>query len=98
VRGPIQGRLRTQWDFTAEQYEALARLAAGLARLFPRIEIEAPRGPDGRVLDRAFAGPEESARFCGIVGHYHLTTEKSDPGPAFDWERVIEAARRHAER
>lgn len=98
VRGPIQGRMRTQWDFTDAQYEALARLAGGLARVFPNLVLEAPRGPDGRVTDRAFASAAESAAFHGVVGHYHLTTDKSDPGPAFDWERFLGEARRERDR
>lgn len=98
VRGAIHGRPRTQWDFTEEQYRALARLSAGLARLFPRIRLDVPRGPDGRVLDRAFGSPEESARFAGVLGHWHLTTDKTDPGPALDWERVLREARAIARR
>jgi N-acetyl-anhydromuramyl-L-alanine amidase AmpD len=94
VRGPIQGRTRTQWDYTDAQYEALACLAGGLARAFPAIALEAPRDAAGRVTTRAFASPAESASFRGVVGHYHLTTDKSDPGPAFDWDRFLAAARR----
>ena len=26
--------------------------------------------------------------FEGILGHYHLTRGKVDPGPAFEWERL----------
>ncbi len=95
VRGAIHGRPRTQWDFTAEQYEALGRLIAACARIFPRLPIEAPRDPaTGRVLDRTLAaGGLDPAAFRGIVGHYHLTEDKTDPGPAFDWERALAAAR-----
>jgi len=28
-------------------------------------------------------------RWSGLVGHYHLTTSKVDPGPAFDWARLL---------
>jgi hypothetical protein len=47
-----------------------------------------------RVLDRAFPSEAASAAFHGVVGHYHLTRDKFDPGPAFDWERFLAAARR----
>jgi N-acetyl-anhydromuramyl-L-alanine amidase AmpD len=93
VRGTIQGRIQTQYDFTDEQYRALAHLAAGLARALPRIALEAPRDEGGRVLDRAFPDAATAAAFEGIVGHDHLQTDKFDPGPAFDWERFLAEAR-----
>ncbi len=94
IRGKIHGRDRTQYDFTDPQYEALGRLAGALARIFPRLRLEAPRNPGGEVRDRIFDTPEEAAAFQGVVGHYHLQSDKYDPGPAFDWERFLEAARR----
>ena len=30
------------------------------------------------------------ARYQGILGHYHVQTNKVDPGPAFQWEQFIE--------
>jgi N-acetyl-anhydromuramyl-L-alanine amidase AmpD len=27
------------------------------------------------------------------VGHYHIQKNKTDPGPAFDWSRIVEGAR-----
>jgi hypothetical protein len=41
------------------------------------------------------AQPPEAA-FGGILGHFHLQTDKRDPGPAFDWERLLAAARSRA--
>src|SRR5262245_57264973 len=38
--GPIHGTTLEQVDFTREQYESLAALAAALVGLFPRIELE----------------------------------------------------------
>ncbi len=38
--------------------------------------------------------PEALAGFEGVIGHYHITKRKIDPGPAFDWERVLGGARR----
>jgi hypothetical protein len=92
VRGEIHGAPFVQHDFTPEQYESLAALAAALARVFPRIELEAPRDLAGRVRTDALSDEEEAA-FRGVVGHYHLQTDKRDPGPAFDWEGVLERAR-----
>lgn len=91
--GSIHGTKLVQYDFTDAQYDALARLLAGLARILPRIRLDAPRDRRGRVttvkLDRSSID-----RFEGVVGHYHLDERKYDPGPAFDWERTLDDARR----
>ncbi len=92
-RGALHGNEYLQYDFTPEQYEALVKLIAGVARVLPRIEPDAPRGADGAVLDRALTD-EEYAEFSGVLGHYHLTRGKIDPGPAFDWDRVLYGVRR----
>ena len=36
---------------------------------------------------------EEFKAFHGILGHYHVTKDKQDPGPAFDWEPFLERVR-----
>jgi N-acetyl-anhydromuramyl-L-alanine amidase AmpD len=48
------------------------------------------------VLDRVLSDEEFSA-FGGILGHFHVQRNKTDPGPAFDWERVLQRAREVAE-
>ncbi len=93
VEGRINSRNLIQYDFTVEQYEALGKLLVTLRRIFPQIAAELPRAPNGEVLDRALGSDEELLRFRGILGHYHVTREKVDPGPAFQWERVLKAAR-----
>ena len=61
--------------------------------MFPRIRLEAPRDQNGEVVDHAL--PEAELRaFDGIVGHFHVQTNKQDPGPAFQWNRVLGEARR----
>ena len=93
IRGPIQGQQLEMYDLTPEQYATLTRLAATLCELFPRIEPEAPRGPDGRVATRALSDAQWQA-FHGILGHDHVTERKADPGPAFDWEWFLQGVRR----
>jgi len=93
IRGQIHGVRLYQRDFTDAQYDALVRLLAGLVRAFPLVRPETPRGADGRVL-RSVLGPREQARaFRGVLAHYHLTRGKVDPGPAFDWRRVLGGVR-----
>ena len=92
VRGSIQGEELVQPSFTRAQLDSLAALTATLVRLFPRIELVVPREADGAVRTTALSAEEASA-FHGILGHYHLQTDKLDPGPAFEWERLLAAVR-----
>jgi len=92
LSGAIHGKQYWQLDFTEQQYHALARLCAALHRVFPRIRLDAPRGPDGAVLTTNL--PEDQLlAFDGIVGHFHVQRNKTDPGPAFQWERLLREAR-----
>jgi N-acetylmuramoyl-L-alanine amidase len=92
VRGTIQGGDLEQHDLTNEQYDALVKLTAGLCRVFPKITPEVPRDASGavetKVLDDA-----RYEEFHGILGHYHVQANKTDPGPAFDWERFLARVR-----
>lgn len=92
VVGEVNGRNLHQYDFTNEQYAALIKLTATLHRVLPNIALEVPRNADGSVRNKVLSS-EELAGWSGLIGHYHITTNKIDPGPAFDWDRVLEGAR-----
>jgi N-acetylmuramoyl-L-alanine amidase len=92
VTGRIQQRTYTQYDFTDEQYRTLTRLLRALSELFPRVALEAPRDAQGAIKLEALSR-EELAAFRGVLGHFHVTTAKQDPGPAFDWARALGGAR-----
>jgi N-acetyl-anhydromuramyl-L-alanine amidase AmpD len=92
VAGVVQGRRLVQAEFTPAQMDALVKLAAGLSRALPRIRPDAPRDAAGRVADAAL-GDAEFAAFQGILGHFHVQTNKVDPGPAFRWEEFLSAVR-----
>jgi len=92
LSGKIHGRTLYQFDFTNEQYAALAKLARGLSGLLPRLRLDAPRDRRG-VVRRDVLTAGELAEFSGVLGHWHVTKEKVDPGPAFDWERLFRDAR-----
>jgi N-acetyl-anhydromuramyl-L-alanine amidase AmpD len=93
ITNTIHGRTLVQYDFTPEQYAALAHLTAALCRALPQIQCDAPRDADGKVLAEKVPD-EDLEKFRGLVGHYHLTTNKTDPGPAFDWEKLLGEAQR----
>lgn len=88
VIGKIQGQELIQYDFTPEQYAALARLTATLGQVFPRLRLEFPRDAQGKVLQEKLPA-ETLQNYQGILGHYHVQTDKVDPGPAFDWDRLM---------
>ncbi|MBI4600597.1 MAG: N-acetylmuramoyl-L-alanine amidase [Planctomycetes bacterium] len=94
IRGRVQGKDLVQYDFTEEQYRALEKLLVALCRVFPEIKARVPRDRHGGLLRQAFGSEEDLQRFQGLVAHWHVTREKVDPGPAFDWARVLEALQR----
>jgi len=97
VVGTIQGTALKQYDFTPQQYDALARLTATLCKLFPRIRCDYPRDERGRLVTQRLSDAEY-VRYRGILGHYHVQSNKVDPGPAFQWDRLIESTKKMAPR
>ncbi len=93
IKGNIQGRDLLQYDFTQEQYTALIKLTATLCKVFPKIECAYPKDASGKLVPHKLADGELEG-YHGVLGHYHIQTNKQDPGPAFDWDRVIGGARR----
>ncbi len=93
VYGTIQGRLLRMMDLTPQQYRSLERLTAALCRVFPNLPPDYPRDAEGRLITTRL--PDAHLReFRGVLGHFHIQENKVDPGPALDWERVIDGARR----
>lgn len=92
VIGTVQGQSLRQYDFTDHQYESLARLTATLCSIFPSIRCDYPREESGKLVTARLPAAE-FAGFRGILGHYHVQTNKVDPGPAFQWDRLISEAR-----
>ena len=103
VRGDVNGKSLAQRPFTDAQYESLARLAATLIARFPLMTNEHPmedvEDGDAQFQSAAASNPGSPhppprklsdtllRRHRGVLGHYHVQSNKSDPGPAFDWER-----------
>jgi N-acetyl-anhydromuramyl-L-alanine amidase AmpD len=93
VHGNIQGDDLVQYDFTPQQYRALVKLTAALCKTFPRITCDYPRDPQGKLLTHKLPDEQLDA-YHGVLGHYHVQTNKNDPGPAFQWDYVVGNARR----
>ncbi len=93
LTGEIQGQALAQYDFTPQQYRALAHLTASLCRIFPKLRCDYPRDEEGDLV-RSRLTDERLRAYTGILGHFHVQSNKIDPGPAFDWDRLIRDARR----
>jgi len=93
VSGVIQSQKLVQYDFTPQQYRALARLTAALCRVFPKITCDYPRDEHGQLIQQKLS-PEQLKNYHGLLGHFHIQTDKVDPGPAFNWDYVIDHATR----
>lgn len=93
VRGVIQGDDLVQYDFTPEQYAALTRLTAALCKVFPKLQCRYPVDAQGKLIPHKLPN-DELKNYQGVLGHYHIQTNKNDPGPAFDWDRVVGGAKK----
>ncbi|MEY4388202.1 MAG: hypothetical protein RLY20_3485 [Verrucomicrobiota bacterium] len=92
VRGNVQGEDLEQYDFTPEQYAALTKLTAALCKVFPKITCRYPTDAQGRLLTRKLPDDELNT-YQGVLGHFHIQKNKTDPGPALDWDKVVGGAR-----
>ncbi len=92
VQGEIQGLQRRQYDLTPQQYDSLIKLTATLCKVFPKIRCDYPRDAAGKLVTHKL-GEEELRNYRGLIGHYHIQTDKIDPGPAMQWDRVVMGAR-----
>ena len=93
VVGNIQGQELVMFDLTRQQYESLARLTAALCTVFPNLPCDYPRDGEGGLLTERLSD-DQLASYRGLLGHYHIQANKTDPGPALRWERVVGDARR----
>jgi N-acetylmuramoyl-L-alanine amidase len=93
VRGTIQGQDLVQYDFTPQQYAALVRLTASVCKIFPKIQCRYPVDENGKLIPHKL--PDEQLKnYEGLIGHYHIQTNKTDPGPAFNWDYVVTNAQK----
>ncbi|MDA0932405.1 MAG: N-acetylmuramoyl-L-alanine amidase [Planctomycetota bacterium] len=96
ITGEIHGKPYWMHDYTKEQHEALARLTGALSRILPSIRLDVPRdATTGAPRTDALTG-DELAAYSGVLGHLHVTSNKTDPGPALSWEELLRRARHHA--
>jgi len=88
VEAEIQGQKQVMYDLTPEQYESLSKLTETLCRIFPNMPRDYPRDATGDLITGKLSD-EQLAGYRGLLGHYHIQSNKIDPGPAFQWQRVV---------
>jgi N-acetylmuramoyl-L-alanine amidase len=93
VVGVVQGSRLVQYDLTKQQYDALIKLTAALVKLFPKIKLDYPKDSNGNLITKKLSD-EDILKYEGIMGHFHVSTSKVDPGPAFQWDYVIKEAKK----
>ena len=71
------------FGYTDFQIRALAELMKVLTDKLD-IKRQVPLGPDGKVQKSVIDYKE----FNGIVGHWHISATRWDPGPGLDWNRL----------
>ncbi len=82
------------WGYTDAQYQALIELLKVLTKVLDKIEPKYPADPTGEVIP--YVIPDDWPGFAGILAHWHISPTRWDPGPGFDWQRVIAGlAREH---
>jgi len=88
IVGTIQGQELIQYDFTPQQYRALIKLTATLCKALPQIKCDYPKDAAGQLVRKKLPDAELK-RYQGVLGHFHIQTDKVDPGPAFQWDYVL---------
>lgn len=90
VHGMINGtRVRT-FGHTEAQQKSLRALCAALAGALPHLDAAVPRNTQGQVINWQI---QDAERFSGLMGHYHVSLERWDPGPNVDWDGIVQAMR-----
>jgi N-acetylmuramoyl-L-alanine amidase len=89
----VQNQKLEQFDYTPQQYDALIKLTATLCTVFPKIRCDYPRDAAGKLVTHTLS-PNDYNKYQGILGHYHVQTDKTDPGPALQWDMLIGEAKK----
>jgi N-acetylmuramoyl-L-alanine amidase len=81
----INGHTILAFEYTPAQIDAFTALGKALTRLLPNIATEYPQSSPGQPAWDTIP-TSASFSFSGYIGHYHLITQKWDPGP-FDFKK-----------
>ena len=85
--GKIQGSTQRVYGYTPRQYDSLILLLKLFVREL-KMDKWFPMSVDGKVIPHMLEDGDLK-KLRGFVAHYHLTDQRWDPGPAFNWQRVL---------
>ncbi|NUN12816.1 MAG: N-acetylmuramoyl-L-alanine amidase [Myxococcales bacterium] len=98
----LQNSVIRSYGYTDQQYQALTALLRALSAELPLLspstegdENPIPRHPmdeKGKVITTALQDGD-ALGWRGVLGHWHITPGKWDPGPGFDWDRMYHSLR-----
>jgi N-acetyl-anhydromuramyl-L-alanine amidase AmpD len=84
-RQRVNGGDVQSYGYTDPQYNTLIKLLKALSQVFDLIK---PFPPYDAKREIVFNTLTDFSGFQGFMGHYHVETNRWDPGPGFDWDRV----------
>ena len=91
----INGNTLKAFDYTPAQKESFSQLCRALLRLLPNLPAEYPQSSPGEPLwDTLKDAPIKRESYAGYIGHYHINTQKWDPGVVRLQGLLRQAARR----
>ena len=91
INGNVQHQSLSQYDFTPQQFESLIKLTATLCKIFPNLKCQYPTDSNGKLVLEKLPDDQLNS-YHGLLGHYHVQSNKDDPGPAFQWDKLIDGA------
>lgn len=72
-------------QFTEKQLIALEALIKAVCEAMPSIPMQIPVGADGKPTNKIMT-PKQLREYKGLIGHYHISSKKFDPGlHVFEW-------------
>lgn len=79
----INGHQWLAYAYTKPQIDAMIAIGKAMARIFPNLPQTFPSGGGGG--DQLWATLTDPREYTGYLGHYHVSSQKWDPGP-FDFK------------
>jgi N-acetyl-anhydromuramyl-L-alanine amidase AmpD len=85
-RMQINSIMTQSYGYADKQYESLMALLKALLKVVPTIKPFPPVDESGKIIPRVI---DDFLGFSGIMAHWHISSTRWDPGPGFDWDRLV---------
>jgi N-acetyl-anhydromuramyl-L-alanine amidase AmpD len=74
------------YGYCDAQYTAFLAVLKALLKVLPNIKPYPPMDESGQVILNVI---DDYLGFEGIMAHWHISATRWDPGPEFDWDRMV---------